>query len=172
MQVPVSLGNSWRYGWPQMVQGSGSCGGCFPCWCHSLESFPAFRLFMTIIIFCREPFLGAAVCLAALGVLLIALQPGGDGCLQAWGWVHPALASSWWGSPLLGYLALPCPTLYLHYSQLCFLLPLHFVLFLEGFCLVEQMEGTLYAQAYAYVLNFYILFEHILNLNPLLPFWT
>lgn len=75
---------------------------------------------MTIIIFWREPFLGAAVCLALLGVLPIASQLGADGCPQAWGWVHPALTSAWWGSPFHGCLALPCLTLYLSYSQLCF----------------------------------------------------
>lgn len=70
-------------------------------------------------------------------------------------WISPSLRL---GSPCFGIClgsSTPHGHLALPYSTLN-LLPQHFILLLEGLCLVEalQMEETLYAQAYSYLLTF------------------
>lgn len=144
-----------------LVQGLGSHGGWFLRRHHSLRKF-----FCLWALHDHRYLMQVAVPRYTLGLLLIASQLGGDGYPPAWGVVHPALTSAWCGSSLHGHLALPCLTLYLSYSQLCFLLHQQFVLFFRDSALLSSAGGGdfvcsgLHLFTYFY---FYILFEHIFS---------
>lgn len=128
---------------------------------------------MIIIIFFREAFLNAAVCLAPLGVVPVASQPEGDGSTQAWVWFQSDLPLV--SSPFMSIwhcLTWPCIYLtanpaFLSLGTLSFSMRNSDLLRLcwqRTLCMLELI-----------LINFYfyfILLKHILKSNPLLPFWT